>query len=32
MFGRTSINSQQVDYEKFLQENRDIVAYVKKSM
>jgi AhpD family alkylhydroperoxidase len=32
MFGSTFINSQQVDYEKFRQETRDIIAYVKKSM
>jgi AhpD family alkylhydroperoxidase len=30
MFGSTFINAQQIDYEKFRQETRDIVAYIKK--
>ncbi len=32
MFASTFVNSQQLDYEKFRQETRDIIAYVKKSM
>src|SRR5688500_12474205 len=32
MCGSTFINAQQVDYEKFRQETRDIVAYVKKRL
>jgi AhpD family alkylhydroperoxidase len=32
MFGSTFINSQQIDYEKFRQETRDIIAHVRKSM
>jgi AhpD family alkylhydroperoxidase len=30
MCGSTFINSQQIDYEKFRQETRDIIAYVRK--
>jgi AhpD family alkylhydroperoxidase len=30
MCGSTFINAQQIDYEKFRQETRDIVAYVRK--
>jgi AhpD family alkylhydroperoxidase len=30
MFGSTFINAQQVDYEQFRQETRDIIAYVRK--
>ena len=32
MFGSTFINAQQIDYEKFRQETRDIIAHVRKSM
>jgi AhpD family alkylhydroperoxidase len=32
MFGSTFINSQQIDYEKFRQETRDIIAHVRKSL
>lgn len=32
MCGSTFINAQQIDYEKFKQETRDIVNYVKKNM
>jgi AhpD family alkylhydroperoxidase len=30
MCGSTFINAQQIDYEKFRQETRDIIAYVRK--
>jgi AhpD family alkylhydroperoxidase len=30
MMGSTFLNAQQIDYEKFRQETRDIVAYIKK--
>jgi AhpD family alkylhydroperoxidase len=30
MVGSTFINAQQIDYEKFRQETRDIIAYVRK--
>jgi AhpD family alkylhydroperoxidase len=32
MMASTFMNSQQIDYEKFRQETRDIIAHVKKSM
>jgi AhpD family alkylhydroperoxidase len=32
MMGSTFINSQQIDYEKFRQETRDIIAHVKKKL
>ena len=31
MCGSTFINSQQIDYERFRQETRDIIAYVKRN-
>ena len=32
MMGSTFLNSQQIDYEKFRQETRDIIAHVKKKL
>ena len=32
MCGSTFINSQQIDYERFRQETRDIIAHVKRKM
>jgi hypothetical protein len=32
MCGSTFINSQQIDYEKFRQETRDIIAFVKRKL
>jgi AhpD family alkylhydroperoxidase len=32
MMGSTFINSQQIDYEKFHQETRDIIAHIKKQV
>ncbi len=32
MQGSTFINSQQIDYEKFRQETKDIIAYVKRKL
>ena len=30
MMGSTFINAQQIDYDRFRQETRDIIAYLKK--
>jgi AhpD family alkylhydroperoxidase len=32
MFGSTFMNSQQIDYEQFRKETRDIIAHVKKGL
>ena len=32
MMGSTFINAQQIDYDKFRQETRDIIAHVKKNL